>query len=398
MTDIDLSKRAWLALWFKPLPMGFWTGQMEHEALLDVLYAAASGEMEWKEAVPKALRQVFDGAAVLFADGHVADPTSYDIVESNFCPDLVSAAGFRYDANFDPESNVAFAGCLTSQIARSFSGLPLLEEATPRQLAFFSGCFSANGFAFPYSFTVLRDDGSVAGGFVARSARRGPLDRDEISRLDATLSHLRRAVDLKQRLSISQAATRGIARVVDTLGTAFVLIDRDQRVLFRNEAADALIEIGNGVSVLKERLRLSDKLARRELDRRLANLYAQGTTPVETPFRVTRSGGRLPLAVTVHRTAGLGVPLGAQAAYAAITLADPMDGRSLPSAERIVAALGLTRAEAETVRLIPLGITRRTIATELGVSESTIKTHLDNARAKLGVPNTAALAALIARL
>ncbi len=65
------------------------------------------------------------------------------------------------------------------------------------------------------------------------------------------------------------------------------------------------------------------------------------------------------------------------------------------SSRRSVESLGLTRREAEVVRLVMAGATNAAIAVELHVSPGTVKKHLDNVYDKLGVRGRGALTAFI---
>jgi DNA-binding NarL/FixJ family response regulator len=56
---------------------------------------------------------------------------------------------------------------------------------------------------------------------------------------------------------------------------------------------------------------------------------------------------------------------------------------------------GLTPAQLDVVALLPKGLRNREIASELGITENTVKTHLRHALRKLGVRNRAQAAALV---
>ena len=58
-------------------------------------------------------------------------------------------------------------------------------------------------------------------------------------------------------------------------------------------------------------------------------------------------------------------------------------------------ALALTRREAEIVRLVTTGASNVAIALSLEISPGTVKKHLDNIYAKLGVSGRGALTALV---
>ena len=59
--------------------------------------------------------------------------------------------------------------------------------------------------------------------------------------------------------------------------------------------------------------------------------------------------------------------------------------------------LGLTRQERRVLELVPMGLTNRRIGEELGICETTVKTHLKHAMQKLNVSRRAEAAALVQR-
>ena len=70
---------------------------------------------------------------------------------------------------------------------------------------------------------------------------------------------------------------------------------------------------------------------------------------------------------------------------AAIHAAHRRDLRTLPTSSRPDPACILSPRELEVVRLIAEGLTNARIADHLGISTPTVKTHVNNAFAKLGV-------------
>ncbi len=78
-----------------------------------------------------------------------------------------------------------------------------------------------------------------------------------------------------------------------------------------------------------------------------------------------------------------------------ITRPPKVDERSL---DLLVSASGLTRRETEVTRLVASGCTPRKSADLLGISYETVRLHLKNACAKLGVHGQAELTALVNRL
>jgi DNA-binding NarL/FixJ family response regulator len=58
-----------------------------------------------------------------------------------------------------------------------------------------------------------------------------------------------------------------------------------------------------------------------------------------------------------------------------------------PQASTVVASADLTKRETEVFSFLNMGMSRHEIAESLGVSLNTVKTHLNNIYAKLGVNN-----------
>lgn len=373
------------------------TAILNHDALISAIYAGAAGETDWAE-IPNAVCDVFGAGAMLFADGYVTDKSSYRIAQFNYGEDVLADCGLTVADNFDPNLNPCFRACTRARLNESFEGGEIFHGETERQRDFFEHCFVRRGIASTRLFTVMREGGAVAGGFIARPTAAGPMDAADVARFDGMLSHLRRATDMRLRLEIGRAALSSLAEIIDHRATAVLLVDRNLRIVFRNAVAETMLAGRSGVSAFGRTFRLADPAAHALLLARLGDLYADGAVPTETPIRAKRQDGLPPLAVSVYRATGMSAATGAHAAHACIVIGDPCDEGGLPTAERLQAALGLTRAEANVLRLTPLALSRRQMADRLGVAESTVKTHLARGREKLGARSTAALGQIMTRV
>lgn len=74
-----------------------------------------------------------------------------------------------------------------------------------------------------------------------------------------------------------------------------------------------------------------------------------------------------------------------------------LEERADPLARPRLRALGLTDRQAEVVRLVAEGLTNQEIAERLGLSQSTVKRHLEHLTEKLGVSTRAAVVARVLR-
>jgi DNA-binding NarL/FixJ family response regulator len=75
------------------------------------------------------------------------------------------------------------------------------------------------------------------------------------------------------------------------------------------------------------------------------------------------------------------------------TVRTPAVQMPVPAADAPAGAGGLTRREADVVRLVAQGLNNRQVAREMFVSEATVKTHLNHILAKLAMQDRAALIA-----
>ena len=247
-------------------------------------------------------------------------------------------------------------------------------------------------------------DGGV-GGFGFSLSAEG-VDRAERhrQRLQRLTPHLSRALDASLRLGPLADGSRQLARVLQLMPSAALLLDNRQRII-HNPAAEQLLRAGDGLtSSSNGGLHLSAVLPDERLA--LARSLAQALRVADgsgdllgEPLRVTRLSGAGPLLVVP-------VPLPPPAfslweltdiARLLVLVIDP-GARNLAAATMLQAAFGLTPAEARVATLIGSGLSGPRTAQVLGVSPATVKTHLARCFEKLGVRSQVELARMLSAL
>lgn len=158
--------------------------------------------------------------------------------------------------------------------------------------------------------------------------------------------------------------------------SAVIVLDRAGRALQLGPLAEQLLETYFGAAVGRDGT-LPEGLARyvagvRDSARRLL------PKPAPSELIVRRAGTRL-RACLIEGTAD-----GEPDVLLMETEADPLAAGRLRR-------LGLTPRETEIVALVAAGRSNDEIAAELAISPRTVKRHLENVFAKLGVPNRAGL-------
>jgi len=206
---------------------------------------------------------------------------------------------------------------------------------------------------------------------------------------------------LDDSLAIYQRTIRSLNHVLARLSVGVVVVDRDLRVRLANAVAEQILSAGDGIGVEAGRLRVTAPAPRRQFQAQLQALGRvsdQAASAGDDAIYLPRPSGLPALSVTILPGAGIRTKAGIPNAFATLVLSDPLRGNDLPSAESLRLRFGLTWSEARVARLAPLALSKRQTAERLGLSENTVKTHLANARDKIGARNMSDFAVIIGRL
>jgi DNA-binding CsgD family transcriptional regulator len=200
---------------------------------------------------------------------------------------------------------------------------------------------------------------------------------------------------------IYQHAIQSLNHVLACLSVGVVLVDRGLRIRMANAVAEEILAAGDGIGVAAGRLRVTAPAQREELKARLqaiGRVSDQAGSAGDDALYLPRPSGLPALSVTMLSGAGMRTEAAAPNAFATLVISDPMRGKEQPSAESLSLRFGLTWSEARVARLAPLALSKRQTAERLGLSENTVKSHLANARDKIGARNMSELAVIIGRL
>ena len=249
-----------------------------------------------------------------------------------------------------------------------------------RHSEFYNDFCIPTGFRYLACGHVYHDRGCDAQvGFLKRVGS-DPFDDREVRTLRSLMPHLRRVAQLQQRLIDVQTHSSQLSAALDHVDSAIVVVDASLCVRYVNWAAEPLLRGGDGLSLRKQRLAVSDPGATRRLERlvREAAQCAAGGDPHRGggSLLVPRRLGRRPLLLTV-------VPLPALSAAhfwraepaVAIFIADP-EARPRDLSERFAQLFGLTPAEARLAARLAAGDSPAAVADALGLSKHTIRVQL----------------------
>lgn len=245
------------------------------------------------------------------------------------------------------------------------------------------------------SFTAMPFD-EIAPVFltIERPAARNPFSRQEIALLRTVVAHVQRASQLS--LAVAAAKGAGMLDGLERMDRGAVLLDDLGRVVALNGSAERLL--GRGLSVASSRLRAESRSANEALQ----TLVTSVTAP--PPFR----GKPAPDAVVVPRANGR--PIIVQAAplvnsardffqqARALAILQDLDQRPEPDPTLLQFAFGLTPTETRIGQAVASGLRLTEIAAKLGVSVSTVRSHLKEVFAKTNTHSQSELAVLLNRM
>jgi DNA-binding CsgD family transcriptional regulator/PAS domain-containing protein len=239
---------------------------------------------------------------------------------------------------------------------------------------------------------------SLTGIAVGRRKTELPLP-DAMGRLGLIVPHVRRAVIIGKLVEHHKLEGAALADTLDGLATAMLLVDAGGRIVHANASALALVAEGVVVQQREGRLVTADAAA----DATLRDVFARaergdvevGTRGIAVPL-VGRNGRRfishvLPLTAGARRRAGM-----AYAAVAAVFLRIATPDQPHP-VQAIAAAFGLTSGEMRVLMIIIEFGGVPEVAQALGISQTTVKTHLQHMFAKTGTSRQADLVKLAMR-
>ncbi|WP_207917191.1 helix-turn-helix transcriptional regulator [Rhizobium sullae] len=246
-------------------------------------------------------------------------------------------------------------------------------------------------------FPALRTEGRMASMHASRSQKVEHYQKREIDLFKLLSPHVCRALAISDALDIKTLNSEMLERTLDSLVAGVFLTARDGRVVYMNAAAERQTRMGNSIRIVNNRLSPIDQAARAVLSRAieqagrddvdidmtaysLAIPDAQGTGYVAT-FLPVKSGQRRNTVAPF-------------AASCAVFMQDPVQAPLMPG-EAFARLHRLTGSELRVLLALAQGLGGKEAADMLGISEPTVRTHLQHIFSKTGTSRQAKLLQLL---
>jgi len=232
---------------------------------------------------------------------------------------------------------------------------------------------------------------------IFRSGADGPVDEEARERMRLLVPHVRRAALISRLIDSATSRVAGMESALDGLAAGVVLVDAAGRIVHANTSGAAMLTKGQAIVSRQGRLGAVSRDVATALDEAIvaaaAGDSAVGTHGVSIPIDTGEArfvAHVLPLPEGSRRTL-----YGERRAAVGVFVTEArLDAPG--AAELIAKTFGLTLAELRVL----IGITQvggvGEAAISLGISEATVKTHLQRVFSKTGAARQADLVKLVA--
>jgi DNA-binding CsgD family transcriptional regulator/PAS domain-containing protein len=240
---------------------------------------------------------------------------------------------------------------------------------------------------------LARDAERMMGLQVFRTPRVGPVESADLRLLSLVAPHFKRAAQIAWRLGTLGALDAAKTTALDGLSHGVLLIDAGGHVLFANRAAEAIIALRDGLTVVREGLRAAlpaDTARLRTLIVETLRGAAGGT------MRVKRPSLAEPFLLLVAPARG-NWHWSIDPMPAAVVFITALDQAVAPDMRLLAPVFDLTLTEAKIAVSIAAGGGVPATARALRISPNTVHTHLRSVFRKLGVNDQTGLVRVLMR-
>jgi PAS domain-containing protein len=205
------------------------------------------------------------------------------------------------------------------------------------------------------------------------SIRRGPFDENDSRQLKRLIPHVRRALEIRDRLEAHEVRAATLSLVVEQSRMGVIVLDQKGRIVEATGLAESLLTAGNGIR------RASDRTLwiKEPAGSQLREWVLTGLAPKDNSsgyLTVPRNGGLQTFCVVVTPMPPVPTLWTGADPRLLVFVFDPEE-RVAPAATLISRDLGISAREAEIAAMLSTGFDLSGVATTLGISLHTARAH-----------------------
>jgi DNA-binding CsgD family transcriptional regulator/PAS domain-containing protein len=246
-------------------------------------------------------------------------------------------------------------------------------------------------------FPALRTGGRMASLHASRSETAPHYQQREISLFKLLSPHVCRALVISDALDIRALRSEMLERTLDGLIAGVFLTARDGRVVYMNAAAERQIKTGNSIRIVNNRIFPTDPVARAALSKAIDEMSRDDIDMDMSEHSLAlpdiEGAGYVATLLPVDRGQRRGI-IAPFAASVAVFTKDPVEAPLMPG-EAFARLYRLTGGELRVLLALAQGLGAKEAADMLGISEPTVRTHLQHIFSKTDTPRQSDLLRLL---
>lgn len=246
-------------------------------------------------------------------------------------------------------------------------------------------------------FPALRTGGRMASLHASRSQRAPNYQQHDLRLFKLLSPHVCRALAISDALDIRALKSEMLEKTLDALAAGVFLTARDGHVVHMNRAAERQVEAGSSIRLVNHRLSPVDPAAGVALAKAI-EMASRDNADMDTREHSVAipngiGGGYVATLLPVQSGQRRGV-LAPFAASVAVFMQDPVQVPLMPG-EAFARLHGLTGGELRVLLALSQGLGGMEAADMLGISETTVRTHLQRIFSKTDTSRQADLLRLL---
>jgi DNA-binding CsgD family transcriptional regulator len=245
--------------------------------------------------------------------------------------------------------------------------------------------------------TVSELDGTRFTLWVFRERSRPAFNSEELSVCEMLVAHVRRSMELSQRIGANEIERTLYSNVIDRLCVGVVILDLTGRVVKCSHKAEEALAARDGLQLQAGKLRATSAKEDRDLQAAIKaaiQIANTGEAPSSRGLALTKVSGNRSLGVIVQPLQGVQRAGVTTAPTVAIYIRDP-EANSDVESELVRQLFDLTPAEAAVARRLTAGLSLEDAANSLDISRNTARAHLRSIFSKSGITRQTELVRLM---
>lgn len=344
--------------------------------IIDDLYAGALDDAAWNRALTGIADVVSGSDALLYG----LNPTTGEVLRDEgrrFDP----AALKEYREHWiSKDLRIPLAMQQSTSIA--VIDLALLPQRQLTSSEIFNDFLTRIDSPWFLVFWLHKGPERIVGMSINGTRHRGPFEASDGERIAPVIPHLRRALEIKDKLEAAHIRSDTYKRCLDSSNHCILILDSMGRLLELNDRAQTLLQSSNVIGTHSDKtLRLpepaSTELRRWILTDKPSATNTDGFVHIPRPFSH-------PLSMLITRLPQMATSwTGGEPPCWMLLVFDP-EQRIHACKELVALALGISEREAEIASALGAGYSIDEIARTFSISAHTVRTHLKSCLIKTG--------------